>query len=117
MQKVTVFVGILAMTGIWAGCQRSGDSTASADIRYRVFEAPAVVVDNVIPTANRMPIADSPYSIAHTTPTALASLLKESLTDSGLLSDHSRTISWWPKTADTWAYSRADENRTPRSQD
>jgi len=108
MQRLVILTVVLALASVCAGCRRSARQTASADIRYRIFEAPADVVDAVIPQESRAQIDGSDYAIAFSSSTNLAVLLQAMVTDSGLLADHTRTISWWPNVADTWVYSRAD---------
>jgi hypothetical protein len=108
VQKLPMLIVVLVVAAGGAGCRRSGRQAAVADIRYRVFEAPAEVLDSVIPQHDRIPSDGSDYWFAFGSDTSLSVLLDAMLADSGLLADHTRTISHWPKTADTWAYSKAD---------
>jgi hypothetical protein len=108
LKNLTAFTLALALAGLLSGCQRHTAGATTADIRYRIFEAPSSVVDEAIPPGMRMRIANSAYSAAHPSPAALASLFNGMSGDSGLLVDHSQTIASGPKTADTWAYSKAD---------
>ena len=108
MRTITTFALVLFLASVGAGCRHAAPPTAVASIRYRIFETPTDVVDAVIPRENRTQIEGSSYWIASVSPTNLAVLLDAMTTDAGLLADKQRTISWWPKVADTWAYSRAD---------
>jgi len=108
MKKLTALTIGLILTSMLLGCQSNDGGSASADIRYRVFEAPADIVDKVVPNANRSQLDSSAYSVAQVSATDLELLLKSISARPGLLVDHSRRISWWPRIADSWSYSRAD---------
>jgi hypothetical protein len=110
MKKSSVFAAIIVLTGLLTGCGELGigSQTAAADIRYRVFEIPRNAIDEIIPTETRAPVAGSNYTIARTNPSTVKALANHMREDSGLMVDHSRRISFWPRTADTWAYSTAE---------
>lgn len=91
-----------------AGCFPRSGSTASADIRYRVFEVSPDAFDEVLPPETRTQVADSKYFSAPVAADEIAALVKGAAADTGVLVDQTRPISWWPKTADTWSYSKAD---------
>ncbi len=99
---------------------------ASADIHYRVFEAPAQLIDRLIPPTSRQsaelpdpdatPKSDysgSPFTASTQTVQVsdplLLSIFHE-LHDGTLtaLADGARHIDYWPRVADSWSYSFAD---------
>lgn len=108
MQRLAMIALVVAVTSTFAGCRLGGGQNASAVIRYKVFEAPANLVDRIVPAVNRTPMEGSTYLLAQGTQADLTALQNGMLTDSSLLVDHSRRIYFWPKEADTWSYSRAD---------
>ena len=102
-------------------------SSASATIRYRVFELPADLLDQQIPPTSRtsaeLPdpdaVAPSEYTGSPFTASAqtievpdalLATLLRNAVTPPGLLTDGSRFVDYWPRIADSWNYSFAQPN-------
>jgi hypothetical protein len=108
MKRLATFALAVAIANTFAGCQHRIAHSASAVIRYRIFEAPAKLVDEVVPAENRTPLMGSAYTITHGSRADLSALLDGMFADSGLLADASRRISFWPKTADTWTYMRND---------
>ncbi len=108
IQRLTILALTVAVASTFAGCKRTGTHGASADIRHRIFEVPAELLDEVVPPEKRTSITNSTYSIAQGSQADLSTLMDGMLSDSGLLVDASRRISVWPKTADTWAYSKTD---------
>ncbi|MEI6914594.1 MAG: STN domain-containing protein [Armatimonadota bacterium] len=81
-----------------------------ADVRTRVFEAKPEAVDRFIPTSTRKVIQGSDYTVATVSAGNLASLADRISDRPGILVDHTRKILSWPRVADTWSYSRADNN-------
>ena len=108
MKRLATFALAVAIANTFAGCQHRIAHSASAVIRYRIFEAPAKLVDDVVPAENRTLLTGSSYTVARGSRADLSALLDGMLADSGLLADASRRISFWPKTADTCSYTRAD---------
>jgi len=67
-------ISVILIAAVLTGCQLNDEKSAPAfaDFRYRVFEIPFSVVDEVIPLENRKQIADSTYLSANATPKDLA---------------------------------------------
>src|ERR1035441_9323765 len=55
MKRLATFALAVAIANTFAGCQHRVAHSASAVIRYRIFEAPAKLVDEVVPAENRTP--------------------------------------------------------------
>ncbi len=108
MKRLATFALAVAIANAFAGCQHRIAHSASAVIRYRIFEAPAKLVDDVVPAENRTPVMGSSYTVARGSRADLSALLDGMLADPGLLADACRWISLWPKTADGCTYTRAD---------
>lgn len=108
MRKLTALTVVLILASMLLGCQSKDGGSACADIRYRVFEAARDTVEKAVPNAERTPLDNSAYLVAQVSAGDLESLLKGISADTSLLVDQSRVISWWPKVADTWSYSKAD---------
>lgn len=97
----------VALTTAFFGCQGRDGKSLQVNIRYRIFEAPRDVVHSVVSNAKRVSVQNSAYSVVLISTADLKSLMDKMPLEPGLLVDRSRTISWWPKVADTWTYSRA----------
>ena len=111
MNKHIPLIGSLLVALSLLGCQshrKDGAGTARANIRYRVFEISRDIADKTIPKDKRRSIEDSLYSVADVSKADIELLLNSISSKPGMLAEHSRTISWWPRIADTWSYSRAD---------
>jgi hypothetical protein len=109
MQRLAIIALVAAVTSTFAGCKLGGGQNTSAVIRYKIFEAPATLVDRIVPAVNRAPIEGSTYLLAQGTQADLTALQDGMVTGSGLLVDHSRRIYFWPKQADAWTYAWSDE--------
>jgi len=95
----------------------------TADVRTRVFEAGSEAVDHLIPASARKAgdqgslvnarkaIEGSAYSVATVSAATLTSLVASISDNPGVLVDQTRQILSWPRVADTWSYSRSDNNR------
>src|ERR1039458_6691036 len=114
MQRLAMIALAVAVTSTFAGCKLGSAQNTSAVIRYKVFEAPATLVDRIVPAVNRTPIEGSTYLLAQGTQGDLTALQDGMLTDSGLLVDRSPRIYFWPKAADGWTYCRVDEKLVGR---
>jgi hypothetical protein len=65
------------------------------------------VINGAIPPELRETISDSVYSVSETDSDRLYVLLAHVADRPSLLAEKQRTISHWPKVADSWSYSRA----------
>src|ERR1035437_9782928 len=99
MQRLAMIALAVAVTSTFAGCKLGSGQNASAVIRYKVFEAPATLVDRIVPAVNRTPIEGSTYLLAQGTQGDLTALQAGMLTDSGLLVARSRRVYFWPGVA------------------
>ena len=109
MSKFMVLVTYIGAGISLTGCNANSGGSASADIRYRVFELSPNALENV-QTGKWTQIGSSSYSVAPVTTTEIATLVKSAVTNTGVLVDHLRQVSGWPRVADTWSYSKADGN-------
>lgn len=86
---------------------KSRQSESPTPIQYRVFEVAERDANRVIPDVSRRQVEGSPYLIALVPKEQLDTLAHQMREDSGSLVNRTRSISDWPRIADSWAYSRA----------
>jgi hypothetical protein len=77
--------------------------------RYRVFEVAADDADTVVAHQSRHQVAQSPYEVALISRDTLDKLTRLTREDSGSLVEHSIFVNQWPRVADSWSYSRANQ--------
>jgi len=97
---------------MFCGCQshwKLGAGSARADVRCRVFEISKEIAEKTIPKTNRREIDNSVHSVVSVSKAESASLLENVSDKPGILRDHSRTRSRWPREADAWCRSIANE--------
>ena len=79
-------------------------NTERASFKYWGFEVDATEMDRMLPVEQRRIDAGNGLKAAEITPETRDLLLKNRAPNPGLLVDQQRTISGWPRVADTWAY-------------
>jgi len=106
MRQLVLSVFLTAVA-LLAGCKTLTTRQASANFRYRVFETTADAIDRAVRKELTETVPNSAYSVSKVDSEQLGVLLADIADRPGLLTQRSRKISYWPKIADTWAYSKA----------
>lgn len=101
----------LACWALMVGCKfgsGNGAGSAEAEFHYHVLELSADTMDAFIRKSDSIAVEDSAYAIGTLEGATVSDLVDRVADEPGILAKDSRHINWWPRIADSYAFSIAD---------